>query len=111
VKLREHRLMTCRRVPNWPPKSLGLEGAELFTGEQGFVKHVLADRRNPKKCFLIVEQNGIGHVGLLEFDDLQLCARIAAIIGNHLDRPLSQIGDIDLDSLIGAAPPAQSGQR
>ena len=96
MKLREHPLMTCRGAPNWPPTWLGVDNNELFIGDLGVVKHVIADARDHRKCFLIIEQNGRGYVGLLKFDDPRVCTRIATIIGQHTGRSIPDIGDIDL---------------
>jgi hypothetical protein len=68
----------------------------MLIGDLGIVKHVIADARDHTKCFLIVEQNGRGYVGLLKFDDSRVCTRIATIIGKHTGRSIPDIGDIDV---------------
>ena len=100
MKVREHRLMRCRGIPNWPPKLLGADGKKIVIEEFGVVRYVLSDPRDAKKCFLIIEENGLGYVGLLEFDDARVCARIAKIIGHHTGHSLPEIAEMDLDLLI-----------
>jgi hypothetical protein len=87
--------MTCRGTPNWPPAWL-VDDSELFAGDPGVVKYVIANERDQKKCFLIIEQNGRGYVGLLKFDDSRVCARIATILRKYTGRSITDIGDIDL---------------
>lgn len=95
MKFRNHPLMTCRGTPNWPPTWL-IDDNELLAGEPGVVKYVIADERDHKKCFLIIEQNGRGYVGLLKFDDSRVCTRIATILSKYTGRSITDIGDIDL---------------
>jgi hypothetical protein len=96
MKFRDHPLMTCRGAPNWPPAWLCVDNNELSAGDPGVVKHVIADERDHTKCFLIIEQNGRGYVGLLKFDDSRVCTRIATILRKYTGRSITEIGDIDL---------------
>ncbi|HKY07374.1 MAG TPA: hypothetical protein VJQ55_03995 [Candidatus Binatia bacterium] len=97
MKFRNHPLMTCRGAPNWPPAWLGVEDNESFASDPGIVKHVITDNRDTKKCFLIVEQNGVGYVGLLQFDDSIVCNRISKILKKYTGRSIVEIGDSDLN--------------
>ena len=94
MKLREHPSMTFRNAPNWPPLWLGTQSHPHLG--MSVLKHVIPDQRRPNKCFLVVEKNGQGYVGLLEFDDPRLCARLSKILLQHTDRTIRDIGDIDL---------------
>jgi hypothetical protein len=92
--------MTCRGVPNWPPVWLGGDNNDLSPGDPSVVTHVITDKRDHTKCFLIVEQNGLGHVGLLKFDDFTVCTRIATILRKYTGCSIADIGDINLTSSL-----------
>jgi hypothetical protein len=96
MKFRDHPLMTCRGAPNWPPQWLGIEGNASFPTDPGIVKHVITDSRDDKKCFLIVEHDGVGYVGLLRFDNSMVCSRISKILKKFTGRSITEIGNLDL---------------
>jgi len=96
MKLREHPSMTCRKAPNWPPMWLGTDNHEDLTDGVAILKHVITDERHPGRCFLVVELNGQGYVGLLEFDDPRFCVRMSKILAKHAGHRIRDIGDTDL---------------
>ena len=66
-------------------------------GEMGILNaaelsHVLPANR----CFLEMEYEGSTYMGCLLFDDETICAQTTKILQSHLNRPIAEIGSLDL---------------
>src|SRR4029453_11069636 len=79
MKLRNHPLMSCVGLRNWPPAWLWRNGSEDTrpAGEVGFLRHViLSDIDPPKRCFLVMEHMGAEYIGCLSFENSAFCSEI-----------------------------------
>jgi len=91
--------MIHRGSPNWPPiwTRVVENRKKTVTGEVGVLKYVHANPRIPaNKCFLVIEYEKEPYVGCLIFDDLSFCAQIAQVLRSQSDRPIKDIGDLDV---------------
>jgi hypothetical protein len=94
--LRDHPLMSRNGVRNWPPSwswSDGLE-SKYPTGEVGILKAV--SRALGDRCFLYIHYEGTSYIGRLLFDDLDFCRQVAKLLRGYCDRPIAEIGSLDL---------------
>ena len=99
VLLRDNPLMRYHRVPNWPPTWLWIDGVEnkLRRGEIGTLKAVTLSKLQPANCcYLYINHEGSSYVGSLLFDDCAFCYQIAKLLRSYLNRPIAEIGSIDL---------------
>src|SRR5262245_46984439 len=97
--LRDHPLMRYRGIPNWPPSWLWTGGAENKRpiGEVGILKSIELSHVLPaNRCFLSIEHKGSSYMGCLLFDDVAFCQDIAELLQSHCNRPMVEIGSLDL---------------
>ena len=97
--LRDHPLMTYRRLPNWPPVWSWTDGLENHhpKGEVGTLKAVFRSAMQPiNRCFLLISYEGSEYLGCLLFDDEVFCSQIMEILKAHCNRSIAEIGSIDL---------------
>lgn len=97
--LRDHPLMGYKGVPNWPPVWTWTDGLENTRprGEIGILKAVALSNVQPAdRCFLYIEHEGSSYIGCLLFDDSTFCGQVAKLLANHCNRPISEIGSLDL---------------
>ena len=103
MKLRDHPLVSCREVPSWPPTWLwrGGKNPPCPYGEVGILKEVMLSTIQPcSMCFLIMEHEGAEYVGVLKFGNSSLCRAIHDLLVKHCNRPIREVGDIDLSTLV-----------
>jgi hypothetical protein len=114
MKLRNHPLMSCRGMRNWPPAWLWRDGSEDTrpAGEVGLLRHViLSDIDPPKRCFLVMEHMGAEYIGYLSFENSAFCREIYRVLRDHCGNPINEIGDVDIsyapntDQLTGGTVP------
>jgi hypothetical protein len=101
MELRCHPLMSHRGISTWPPVWLWRGGngkaAPVPKGEIGILKEVLSSIIEPRnRLFLIVEQDGEEYMGCLILDDAAFCRQIEKLLRQFYNRPISEIGNIDL---------------
>jgi hypothetical protein len=98
MKLRDHPLMRYHGVPNWPPTWLWIDGVERKRrGEIGTLKAVTLSKLKPANCcYLYIDHEGSSYVGSLLFDDIAFCSQIVKLLRDSLNRPIAEIGSIDL---------------
>src|SRR5215510_2155609 len=97
--LRDHPLMTYRRLPNWPPVWSWTDGLENHhpKGEVGTLKAVFRSAMQPtNRCFLLIRHEGSEYLGCLLFDDEVFCSQVMEILKAHCNRSIAEIGGIDL---------------
>src|SRR5918995_1654865 len=107
MKLRDHPLISYREVPCWPPTWLWRGGQNLPCpyGEVGILKEVTLSTIEPcSMCFLIMEHEGAEYMGVLKFGDSLSCRAIHAVLQRHCNRPIREVGDIDLSVAILPSP-------
>jgi hypothetical protein len=61
---------------------------QTLTGEIGILMHAIADVRDGKKIFLLVNYVNNSYVGVLQFDEIAFCARISEILKKHTSRSI-----------------------
>ena len=97
--LRDHPLMTYRRLPNWPPVWSWTDGLENHRpkGEVGTLKAVFRSAMQPpNRCFLLISYEGSEYLGCLLFDNEVFCSQVMEILKDHRNRSIAEIGGIDL---------------
>ena len=101
MKLRNHPLMSCNGLPNWPPAWTWIGGAENKNpkGEVG----VLLDLRvstfqEPARCFLTIEHDHAQYVGCLLFNDRSSCYRISTLLQHQYGSTLESIGGLNVSN-------------
>jgi hypothetical protein len=101
MELRCHPLMSHRGLSTWPPTWVWRGGngnaASVPKGEIGILKEVLSSLIEPRKrLFLIVEHNGEEYMGCLIVDDMAFCQQLEKLLRQFYNRPIAEIGSIDL---------------
>jgi hypothetical protein len=98
--LRDHPLMSYRGLPNWPPVWICKDDVlnkKQQRGEVGVLKTVTGCGTQPlNSCFLHIEHEGLSYIGCLLFDDLAFCGQLVKLLRGNLNRPIAEIGSIDL---------------
>ena len=97
--LRDHPLMSYHGVPNWPPAWIWLDGPvdKHPKGEIGVLRAVLLSKMQwENKCFLLSFYDDSSYLGCLLFEDLAFCSRIATLLQGNYNRPIAEIGSLDL---------------
>jgi hypothetical protein len=90
--------MKINELPNWPPQwqPLLLRSPKFFTGEIGVLKSVRALLGNDDYLDLTIEHEGIRYNGLFRID-VALRNRIVALLQQQTDRPIKEIGELDIE--------------
>jgi hypothetical protein len=99
MELRNHPLMSYRGRPNWPPRWVWLGGKknERPTCEVGILKEISRySLLSSDGVTLVIEYNESAYMGLLLFDDFGFCRRIHDFLKTHRDRPIAEIGSLDI---------------
>ena len=99
MKLRDHPLMSCVAVRNWPPTWLWRGGSEDTrpNGEIGFLKEViLSDIDPPTRCFLVMQHMGAEYIGCLSFGNSAFCREISRVLSEYCGNLIHEIGDMDI---------------
>ncbi|HEY6363507.1 MAG TPA: hypothetical protein VI585_01825 [Candidatus Binatia bacterium] len=99
VRLRSHPLMSYHGLPNWPPVWTWLEGTEnkRLNGEVGVLKKVRPSSIEPvNRIFLYIEHEKEAYIGCLLFDNPPFCLQIASLLQDWCERPIREIGALDL---------------
>jgi hypothetical protein len=106
--LRDHPLMSRYGVPNWPPVWTWVDGPEIdgpenksLKGEVGILKWVaLTGIQSPDRCYLYIDHEASSYLGCLLFDDHAFCRHIAKLLDNYCNRPIVDIGSLDLSHTL-----------
>jgi len=99
VLLRDHPLMSYKRVPSWPPVWTWTYGGEdqRPRGEIGILKEVFFSIVQPAdRCFLYIDYEGSSYLGALLFDDYAFCNNIAEFLQFYLNCSIAEIGGLEL---------------
>jgi len=97
--LRDHPLMSCYRIPSWPPMWMLLKGPgpSRLTGEVGTLKGIPAkDLSLTRRCFLYMQHEESSYLGYLLFDDIAFSRYITAELKCYCNRSIAEIGSIDV---------------
>jgi hypothetical protein len=52
------------------------------------------------RCFLSIDYAGSSYMGCLLFDDHAFCDQIVTLLRGHLNRPVAEIGSLDITYLL-----------
>jgi hypothetical protein len=99
MKLRDHPLMSCVGMRDWPPAWLWRGGSEDTRpdGEVGLLKEViLSDIDPPTRCFLVIQHMGAEYVGCLPLRDSTFCREIYRVLSESCGHLIHEIGDIEV---------------
>src|SRR5262245_62004118 len=97
--LRDHPLMSCYGLPSWPPNWSLIRGpgADRLTGEIGILTRVSANNiPSTRRCFLYMKHEQSAYLGCIFIADVTFFNQIVKILESCLDRPICEIGSIDL---------------
>jgi hypothetical protein len=97
--LREHPRMSYHGHPSWPPVWTSIDGPanKHPRGEIGILRQVVPSKISPaERCFLYIEYERSEYIGCLPFDDSTFCNQIIKLLQGYCNRPISEIGSIDL---------------
>ena len=86
-------------VPNWPPVWTWVDGPEnkFPKGEVGIFRWVaLSGIDPPDRCYLYIDHEESSYMGCLLFDNYAFCRYIAKLLDSYCNRPIAEIGSIDL---------------
>jgi hypothetical protein len=103
MELRNHSLMSYRKLATWPPAWVWVGGNEDRhpKGEVGILKQVRQVNGHPivHRCFLWMEYADSMYLGCLLLDDLSFCQWVTKLLEENIGRPIESIGDLDLSHL------------
>jgi hypothetical protein len=94
--------MSFRGLCNWPPVWVPSNGKDPMSlrGEVGILSYVHASNGISRKCYLVMEHEGSRYVGCLIFDDPSFCYQVSMLLRTHVGRPIKEIGNLDVSSLL-----------
>jgi hypothetical protein len=98
VKFRDHPLISYRGTPSWPPvwSKAGIDGNKTVTGEIGILRQVNHNAKLSKKCYLVIERDGVRYLGVLQFDNTAFGARICDFLRSNIGRHVKDIADCEI---------------
>jgi hypothetical protein len=108
IFLRHHPLMSYRGIPNWPPVWIWVNGPEVGgplenkspKGEVGVLKWArLTGLQPPDKCYLLMNHEGSSYMGCLLLD-AAFCRYLVKLLDSYCNRPIAEIGSIDLAHIL-----------
>jgi hypothetical protein len=104
--LRDHPLISYRGIPSWPPAWTWIDGGEDKhpKGEIGILRTTLLSKIRPaNRCTCSFSYEGSSYIGCLLFDDYVFCEQITKLLQRYCNRPLTEIGSIDLAYFVNGA--------
>jgi hypothetical protein len=103
MKLRRHPLMTYRGLSSWPPVWTWIGGTDNRRpkGEIGTLKQARVSQIEPAdRIFLYIEYEKASYIGCLLIDHPPFCRQIAQLLQVFCERPVREIGDLDLSHTL-----------
>lgn len=102
MKLREHPLMICGGIRNWPPIWLWIGGEknERPRGEVGVLIRVEPSVIEIKRLFLTIQYNESEYMGCLSFDDAAFCREIYNLLKGLYRHSILEIGELDISRAL-----------
>jgi hypothetical protein len=90
--------MSYRGNRNWPPEwtTTRQSDDELPKGEVGILKGVFMNDDSNSEVMLIIEHEGHQYMGNLRFEDPWFCSQVYSLLQLHVERSITDIGNIDL---------------
>jgi hypothetical protein len=103
VLLRDHPGLSYHGLHSWPPVWTWIGGTENKRpqGEIGILRQVIESRIElADRCFLYIDHEGSSYMGCLLIEDSAFCREIVKLLQGRLNRPLAEIGNLDLSSTL-----------
>ena len=97
--LRSHPLMSYKDLRSWPPAWVYVCGEEKKhpLGEVGVLREVVLSSVKPAgRCFLYMDYDGSTYSGCLMIEDSAFCRQITKLLAANCNRPIAEIGSLDL---------------
>src|SRR5262245_48913882 len=100
--LREHPLFSYHGMHSWPPNWTWIAGLDNkhTKGEIGILRRVQKSNVQAAECFLYIDFDDSTYVGCLLCADHALSTQIVRILEAHLNKPMRQIGSLDISRLL-----------
>jgi hypothetical protein len=96
--------MTYRGLHSWPPVWTWVGGTDNQRpqGEVGVLKkEARVSKIEPAdRIFLYIEYEKASYIGCLLIDHVSFCRQIAGLLQEYCERPLREIGDLDLSHTL-----------
>jgi len=74
---------------------------KTLKGEVGMLKYVDYDADGmSNKCFLVIDYQSTLYTGCLICQDRSFCKQIVQVLRTQIDRPIKEIGDLDLSHTL-----------
>ena len=96
MQLRDHKLMSYKGLPSWPPVWVQPDSATLVKGEVGALTNVRVHDLGSQRIFLHINHEGVHYIGCLFLDDPAFCRDIHEFLRECIGMPIKDIGDRDL---------------
>ena len=98
MQLRAHPCLNYRGTPSWPPPWTRTKDDRVLTitGEVGVSIYVHSNPLQSRKCFLVINHEGLDYVGTLVFEDRENCRKVIDLLRMNLNRPIKEIGDLNV---------------
>ena len=98
MRLREHPLMSCHGIPNWPPEWTWMSGgySTAPAGEAGVLENARMSSVNRTAMFLTMSHVGSFYVSRLYFDHPEFCERICNLLKQNFGSSLQKIGALEI---------------
>ena len=98
MKLRDHPLMTYRKMRNWPPVWIEKYAeSKTLVGEIGILTHIGAPEfERGNRCYLHITHNDKPYVGFLLFDDHAFGAFVRDLLKRHIQKSIKEVGNLDV---------------
>jgi hypothetical protein len=102
MKLREHPLMICGGIRNWPPIWVwtGGENNQRPRGEVGVLIRVEPSVVEFQRLFLTIQYNDSEYMGWLSFDDAKFGRKIYHLLKGLYRQSISEIGELDISRAL-----------
>ena len=101
--LREHPLFRYHGMHSWPPVWTWMGGGDNKhpRGEVGILKRVEKSNVLPAdRCFLHIDYENSSYIGCLLCADYAFCTQIVRILEANLNKPIAEIGSLDISRLL-----------
>ena len=104
MELRNHPIICCDGVRQWPPKWLQTYGPDTVrvSGETGVLEGVFLSKVVINKVYLLMhtaEDNA--YIGALMFESADSAKAVSDFLYAHINKPLAEIGALDLPESFG----------
>jgi hypothetical protein len=101
--LRAHPLFSYHGMHSWPPTWTWIAGLDNKhpKGEIGILRKVQESKVQPSnRCFLYMDFDDSSYLGCLLCADHAFCTQIVRILEANLNKPIRQIGSLDISRLL-----------